>query len=257
MKKTIYKNCPLLEVILQIKFPTILSINSNEPDKFQEKIRTEFPIYSLGIENEQEISFQPMNNGIFPSLTNSQQHKNYSFISEDGGYKINLTSSFISISTINYYSWERLLEKFNKPLEAFVEIYKPSFFERIGLRYIDVFSREKLNLHKEPWKNLINPHLLGNLNVIEEELVVNSSVDFEYFLDNKISRAKIHAGIGKINGEIENSFIIDSDFIHINNEKIDDFERIANYLHLNAKNFLNEAICKKLHNALEPEEKDE
>ena len=38
MDRVIFQNNPLIEVILQFRFPTILSINSNEPVDFQEAI---------------------------------------------------------------------------------------------------------------------------------------------------------------------------------------------------------------------------
>ena len=42
-KRVKYNRCPLVEVIFQLRFPTILSINSKQPADFQEKIRKEYP----------------------------------------------------------------------------------------------------------------------------------------------------------------------------------------------------------------------
>ena len=53
-KRVRYKNSPLLEVIFQLRFPTILTINANPPVEFQEKIRNEFPYYNGMIENNTE-----------------------------------------------------------------------------------------------------------------------------------------------------------------------------------------------------------
>ena len=49
-KRVKYNRCPLVEVIFQLRFPTILSINSKQPADFQEKIRKEYPFYDEGIE---------------------------------------------------------------------------------------------------------------------------------------------------------------------------------------------------------------
>ena len=38
-----YANSPLIEVICQLRFPTILSIGSTVPAQFQEAVRDEFP----------------------------------------------------------------------------------------------------------------------------------------------------------------------------------------------------------------------
>ena len=43
--RTRYNNAPAHEVICQLRFPTILSINNTEPADFQEAIRDEFPRY--------------------------------------------------------------------------------------------------------------------------------------------------------------------------------------------------------------------
>ena len=44
--RTHYGNAPAHEVICQLRFPTILTINNVEPADFQEAIRREFPIYA-------------------------------------------------------------------------------------------------------------------------------------------------------------------------------------------------------------------
>ena len=214
--KTIYKNSPLIEVVLQVKFPTILSINSIEPVVFQEAIRAEYPIYQVAIENQQEISLQQSGDSLFPTLVQNQQQKHHMFITMDGLYKIDLTSSFISISTLSYYSWENLFDKFETPFKQFVEIYNPAFIERVGLRYVDAYSKKKLNIEHLQWRELIQPHLLGELVHLDEKDVISSSIDTEYLLDDNISRVKIHAGLGNINNDPEKVFVIDSDFIHIN-----------------------------------------
>ena len=43
--RTLYGNAPVHEVICQLRFPTILSINNTEPADFQEAIRDAFPRY--------------------------------------------------------------------------------------------------------------------------------------------------------------------------------------------------------------------
>ena len=44
--RTHYPNSQLREVICQLRFPTILTINNVEPADFQETIRDEFPQYA-------------------------------------------------------------------------------------------------------------------------------------------------------------------------------------------------------------------
>ena len=44
--RTQYRKAPAHEVICQLRFPTILSINTVEPADFQEAIREDFPRYA-------------------------------------------------------------------------------------------------------------------------------------------------------------------------------------------------------------------
>ena len=252
--RVIYRKNPLIEVILQIKFPTILSINAKEPVDFQDAIRQQYPIYQLAVENEQEINFAIGGDGMLPSIVQRQQHKNHHFISEDGQYQINLTSGFISLSTLNYSRWEDMLAHLETPLKKFIEIYNPPFFERIGLRYIDAFSREKLGIQKKAWSELIQPAWLGAISSIKESRVIGSGLDVEYYLDNGVSRVKVHAGLGNVNNSPEIVFIVDSDFIHIKNERVEKFDSIVDYLHSNSGKFIRSVITDVLHEAMIPED---
>ena len=255
-KRVIYKKNPLIEVIIQYRFPKILALNEKDPIDFQDSIKEDYPFYQLTLENQQEISFSINKNNAaapIPSIIQRQPVRNHTFISRNGKYKVNLTNEFISLSTVSYHRWEDMLSHFEKPLKAFEEIYTPPFYERIGLRYIDAFSRNELNLNDTQWIELINPVWLGALSRISEESVINSGLDIEYLLDQKNARVKIHTGLGSINKNPEQVFIVDSDFIKIDMIKLADGYNVLGYLHDKARAFISEVITEKLHVAMEPE----
>ena len=102
-KRVRYQKSPLIEVIFQLRFPTILSINAKQPTEFQDRIRERYPFYQEGDEQQDEMVIGPDGN---PVQIKTNTSKNYAFISTDESYKINLTSSFISISTLRYTQWE-------------------------------------------------------------------------------------------------------------------------------------------------------
>ena len=54
-----YVNSPLIEVICQLRFPTILSIGSTDPAQFQEAVREEFPRYAARQEQQPLKLFNP------------------------------------------------------------------------------------------------------------------------------------------------------------------------------------------------------
>lgn len=253
MKRVIYNKNPLIEVILQVRFPTILSINSNEPAEFQEAIRQKYPLYSLNIEKEHELSIIEKEDSFFPSIQEKDQKKNHSFVSADGKYKVNLTSSFISLSTVNYIRWEEFFDRFKFVLSKFLNVYNPTFFERVGLRYIDAFSREKLKITNKPWKELIQAPWIGPLSDIDENNLFNLGIDTEYVLGDQKSRAKIHTGLGVLNNT-EKVFIVDSDFIRSSMVSIVEYESVLEYLHNNSEAFIHSVITEDLHNAMEPGE---
>lgn len=151
-KRVKYNRCPLVEVIFQLRFPTILSINSKQPADFQEKIRKEYPFYDEGIEEQNELL---INTNGKSTQVKSSQNKNYSFVSVDKTYKVNLTSTFIAISTRKYTQWEEFSEKVRQVVKAFQETYEVPFYTRVGLRYIDVIQRSVLGLSNEKWSDSV------------------------------------------------------------------------------------------------------
>ena len=177
-KRVKYNRCPLVEVIFQLRFPTILSINSKQPADFQEKIRKEYPFYDEGIEEQNELL---INTNGKSAQVKSSQNKNYSFVSVDKTYKVNLTSTFIAISTRKYTQWEEFSEKVRQVVKAFQETYEVPFYTRVGLRYIDVIQRSVLGLSNEKWSDLVKPHVLGVVTQFEDGM--NSYVSQAEFKD--------------------------------------------------------------------------
>lgn len=90
-----YGKSQLIEVICQLRFPTILSIDTREPADFQETVRAAFPRYQCQVEKLPGVNGAP-----------ARTVNNHTFISEDGGYKLSLTKDFIALSTMRYTHWE-------------------------------------------------------------------------------------------------------------------------------------------------------
>ena len=88
-RRFIYEKNQLVEVICQLRFPAILSIDSETPAAFQEKVRARYPRYAVMTEKK---------NGA-PDI------RNHAFISGDAKHKISLTREFIAFSTMGYADW--------------------------------------------------------------------------------------------------------------------------------------------------------
>jgi len=191
-----YSNPQLREVICQIRFPSILSIGAKEPAAFQEAIRHAFPRYA--VRQDQPAPQMRLVNGM-PKLETPASVTNYHFISEDNLWKLNLTKDFISLSTLSYQGWEDFGSKLDLPLAQFIRIYQPAFFQRIGLRYVNLFSRRAMSLEDESWSDLFTAPYLGALaqEDVREDQLNHSAVNFDIALDSSC-RAKVHAGPGKV-----------------------------------------------------------
>ena len=251
-----YGKNQLGEVICQLRFPEILTIETNVPAQFQEAIRVQFPHYSVrkeapapkltGMPGNFQLEKQPMNN-------------NYQFVSADGVWRVNLTSRFISLACNHYTSWEDFAAKLDKPLAAFIQIYRPAFFERVGLRYLNFISKKELSVENLPWRDLIQPQYLGIL--ADEEILEASTARCS--LDTELAirggcRAKIHAGPGLVKKggqqDQEVKFIFDLDLFMMGNIPVNHSAGSLQTLHAQADAIFRGAITDTLHDAMEPKD---
>ena len=215
--RTHYRSAPAHEVICQLRFPTILTINNVEPADFQEAIREAFPQYA-----RREEAAPPKVTGLGgpnPRVEQQPPVTNYTFLSADGRWKLNLTRDFIALSTLSYPGWEEFARMLDKPLATFIQLYKPAYFQRVGLRYLNIVSRNALGLEDTPWRELFTPPYLGVLAEldVDEERVPVAGLDVQLKLDSS-SAAKIHAGTAHLKNNTPNApqdpevkFILDMD----------------------------------------------
>ena len=251
--RTHYEKTLTHEVICQLRFPTILTINNVEPADFQERIREDFPQY---------VRKQDM---LPPRLVNGKPEPqppvtNYHFLSQDGKWKLNLTKDFIALSTLSYPGWEEFARMLDKPLAAFIQLYKPAYFQRVGLRYLNIISRKALDLEGTPWHQLIAPAYLGALaqEDVGEDRILSCGYDLQVKLDSSCA-AKIHAGTGrlKVNNpnmaqDSEVKFILDGDFSTAGKHNPDAVPEKLERMHRFAVCLFQGAITKELHEAMGP-----
>lgn len=237
-ERCIYENNQLGEVICQLRFPEILTIETELPAKFQEAIRGVFPRYALRKEKNGDA-----------------QTNNYQFSTDDGTWRVNLTSKFISLSTSRYHSWEEFAAMLDRPLAAFIQIYQPACFDRVGLRYLNFFSRKALQLEGTPFRELFEPAYLGILGQedVPEHSASRSGVDAELAIRGG-ARLKLHAGPGKVTiggkSDDEVKFILDLDFYMSAKVPVNLSTGALQTLHSQAFGVFRGAITEKLHEAM-------
>ena len=252
-KRFVYEKSQLIEVICQLRFPAILTIDAKEPADFQETVRENFPRYFCQTEKLPA-----------PAGGEPQTVKNHNFISEDGTYKLSMTKSFIALSTMRYTGWDDYARTLDEPLGQFIRLYRPAYFERVGLRYVNGISRSQLGLTGRRWNDLFQPQYLGVLDDdgIDEAKVNKCSVDLEMKLDDRAA-VKLHAGPGMVKRSVrtpagvqtvqeqESRFIFDQDIYMGGKLALTEVTDILAQLHDHADRLFSDAITDVLHEAME------
>lgn len=256
-KRIIYERNPLERVICQLRFAPILRIDSEIPSQFQELIRRRFPLYNERNLTRQEL-VRPVKQKDIPDvadfLSSPALLKSHEFITENNQYQVNLTRTFIALSTTNYERWEVFMEYFRPIIEALIEIYRPPFLTRIGLRYTDIFNRTNLNLGGVGWERLIKPNFLGLLSSS-----ISSSIDsfesvYEINLEDNISKVKIMNSFVLHKPSMEKCYMVDSDFYTSKRINLEDTYNKLEFLHDRATRLIRYIITDELHEAMIPHE---
>ena len=142
-------------------------------------------------------------------------------------------------------------------MAAFIQIYKPAYFERVGLRYINFISRKALELESIPFRELIAPAYLGLLGEddVTEAGIGRCGVDAELPIRSGC-RIKLHAGPGIIRGrnqqDTEIKFVLDLDLFMPGKVPVNYAAGALHTLHSQTWPIFRGAITETLHNAFEP-----
>lgn len=253
--RVIYNKNPLEKVICQLRFPPILKIDSDVPSDFQELIRDYFPNYQERVEILHEYPIIGSDN--IPSQLNQKIRKptsikNHNFSTADETCKLNLTRTFLSITTSKYSRWEDFQKNLEIPINALVKTYNPAFFTRIGLRYIDIFDRSKLNLENIPWNELLTAPFLGLLSSPIEDDLISCESKYEINLEDKESLLRVITAFADNIQTKEKCYLVDSDFYFPKKSEVDQYLIKLEFLHEQAIRLIRLVITDKLHQAMDP-----
>ena len=248
-----YARPPLVEVICQLRFPTILNIGVQAPAAFQEAVRRDFPQYSV---RQEQLPPKMVRKGNAVALEAQKPITNYAFLSADNRWKLNLTQDFISLSTVAYQRWEDFATRLDQPLAQFIQLYQPAYFQRIGLRYVNAVSRKRLRLEGRLWDDLIQSQYIGILGEpdVDEVEITKCSLDVESPLVGGC-HMKLHAGPGLLGSgrtDKEVKFILDGDFSASGQLGADAVPEKLEQLHRYAVCFFQGAVTRELQDAMGP-----
>ncbi len=250
--RVIYNKAPLIQVICQLRFPLLLSIESAPPVEFQERIRDHFPL----LEKAANPLPADLPQKVVEMIRAQTSAVTYQFLTEDRASTVTLTPSSLALTADKYTQWEHFRDSLRVPLTALIEIYKPSFFSRIGLRYQDAIDRIELGLEGIAWSKLLRREVLGELVLPQFEAnldkVANRTLRLK--LPNGQGSVQLQHGLGDIPDRKDLCYMIDIDFFTENRTEVSDAESALNHYNSIAGHAFRWCISGTLRDALEPRE---
>lgn len=243
-ERVIYERNPLVEVVSQIKFPTLLSIASNLPSEFQNNLIGAYP--TLEVQRVFQVDVGSGNSGV---IARTQ----YLFKSADGDWTVTLAPDFLALTTQNYVRWEEFEYRLREVITVLLGCYNIANFSRIGLRYRDVIDPQILGIDQFTWSDLIRPALLGVMAVPEfHDVKVDNVSSIATFVIDGVSVTLTTSSL--VNQDNKSAFLIDSDFYQVDSSEagvdyaIGTFRRLHEY----SGPLFRFCITQTLHDALRP-----
>lgn len=250
VKQVRYSNPPLVETVFELRFPTILKIDTETPDKFQDLIRQRYPGYEVQNEIQQQIVGN-VNQNQFSAETKLSSNIVHVFSSVDKRNVVKLARNNIFYSTTNYLGWDRFKEESVFVMKHFADNYQISHFSRIGLRYINVIDRTELSLDgSTPWETLVKNYYLGLLanpteskNIESYELVTGLKFGAKTAINLRVTLLVNLNSQETCLGLDNDCFLPDGD---------EDFQATIESLHKYCEYYFLDAITEELRSAMKP-----
>jgi uncharacterized protein (TIGR04255 family) len=249
-----YRRNVLETVICQLRYSPLLRIETELPAQFQEAIRAHYPVLTQLAPIDSATGFPAEMLNLVKSMVPVSIGRTYQFSSEDGRWHVTLSKESIALECKGVYTtWEDFMRRFTAPVEALRREYAPPFFSRIGLRYIDIVRRSKLNLQNVPWRDLLNPNIAGELTSPISDDVVEAAHVLVVKLNEHGDRVRMNHGRMTTQNPDEVSYVIDNDFFSEQRTETGNARTKLDELHRESGNCFRWCISRTLHNAMEPQ----
>ena len=154
MQEVSLAQSPLVRVLAQVRFPTILAVHeSDSVAGFQEQLRTVYPylqreqVSSINLTAERKPTVEQ---SVIWRLVDREPAPNW---------RVSLGVNFVALDTSTYESREHFLDRFVEVIGAVQSALRPAEASRLGLRYIDRLVGPAI----DQLGQLIQPDALGVL----------------------------------------------------------------------------------------------
>ena len=126
--------------VCELRFPSLLELESKPPVGLQKQLRKEYPLY----EEQRHVDIGP------PGQVKHEPNR-YVFRSKNRRWSISLRSSSIALETTAYKDFGDFADRLASMIEKSAALLDTDFFTRVGLRYINRVPIESGDL--EGWIN--------------------------------------------------------------------------------------------------------
>jgi uncharacterized protein (TIGR04255 family) len=126
------QNAPLLRVVAQVRFPTLLAVRSGDRvSGFQDAVRERYPY--LEREDVAMLAVGPI------SVPDASREAvvHWRFWDASRQWRTTLNQDFLALDTTTYESRADFMANLREVLRAFQTIFQPKSAIRLGMRYID------------------------------------------------------------------------------------------------------------------------
>jgi uncharacterized protein (TIGR04255 family) len=252
--RVIYSRNPLAEVTAQLRFPPILRIEAEAPAQFQDAIRDRYPLYrQVRAASQLPANIPPPVRNLIQGMGAAAGPIQHLFETQDRKSVVTLSRESLSLKTTSYTRWETFRDQLERVRNTIEQVYRPTSYGRLGLRYVDIIRRSILGLENVPWTDLLNPSIGGELTAPElGERMDSMSSELHCKLDGDNCFLTLRTGIALAEPSKEKCFLIDCDFhTHKPTElanvtaTLSDFNRASG-------NLFRWAIRERLRDALQP-----
>jgi uncharacterized protein (TIGR04255 family) len=259
-KRAVYRKNTLTEVQATLRFHPILKIDSEPPVKIQDAIRNRYPLFKLEVVGQSvPIALPPQMQAMMHGMPGVSGQVQYTFASTDGCWRVVLLRDTLVLTTKKYETWDDFRSRLAEVRGVFDQYYSPGVYTDLHLRYINLIQRSRLGLAERHWRDLLNPHIAGELAFAD----IASDVDklkreLHCKLDQECSFLWLRTAFATVKNSdpTERCFVIDNDFhTHALTEPAD-AERIFNRFNGYSRDVFQWAIRPELHRAMEPEQSD-
>ncbi|MFM6463803.1 MAG: TIGR04255 family protein, partial [Planktothrix sp.] len=185
------------------------------------------------------------------------QYINYNFLSENSKWQLSLNQDSLTLATYEYKQYEEFKDKFIKVIDIFEEVYNPSFYIRLGLRYKDLILRSKLKIEDKPWSELISPQIASELHSSE---FAGSILTIVKNLEIELEKGRVNFNHGLVIAQEastpnfqETGYLFDADFFAEGKIKKEEIWNVFDTYNQTGGKLFRWSITDELHNAMEPQ----